>query len=111
MRIYPHLQDSGGFFVAAIQRSESPRSSKGLEKVLLVEEPEAEAEPQTEVAEPPVKRQKVDLTKRYVEKKKEDELNMREVVPEMSEGIVGETGGQFKEDPYTFVSPGRTYPE
>lgn len=79
-------------------------------------EPQPEAEPISEegpllseesgLTGPPKKRQKLDQPAvQHIEAKKEDETNLREIVPEKSDGIVGETGGQFKEDPYTFVSP------
>ena len=130
MRIYPHLQDSGGFFVAVIERTKTSRQASSTEPKpsiylqlsreedvspdpghqagLEVQPSEASGRSNDKDGEPPSKRQKLvgnDELDRFFEEKERDTLNLREVIPEKSEGIVGETGGQFKEDPYTFISP------
>lgn len=148
MRIYPHLQDSGGFFVAVIEREHSQKSQwqqpSAIDSALLhevrvtasggqteAEDGETRIAVNTEVpvageGEPPSKRQKLDSPPAvdeglkeennarldsYFKDREEEEASVREVVAASSEGIIGvrgeigETGGQFKEDPYTFVDP------
>lgn len=111
MRIYPHLQDSGGFFVAVLERKTAARS-----------EPLVKSEgkrPATAPAGADVASKKPDLLKDLVvedsgepaaKKARLTEDVSREATPGAGAvAVVGEpateTGGAFKEDPYTFVSP------
>jgi multisite-specific tRNA:(cytosine-C5)-methyltransferase len=145
MRIYPHLQDSGGFFVAVIQRSPTSRpstSSKANDTPSVTSRPETDQPPansstpsstlsaaqlqksrqsqlvdeSSETAEPAAKKPRIASPARQSVTGESEvaqandvaadwDMNLKEMIPETSEGIVGETGGQFKEDPYTFLPP------
>ncbi|KAJ3802810.1 S-adenosyl-L-methionine-dependent methyltransferase [Lentinula aff. detonsa] len=106
MRIYPHLQDSGGFFVAVLERkpTEAKAAAQAREKKRTAEnaessEPETkkariESEPENRDSSTPAP---IDLTSDAGE------------VPASGEGGGGGSNasgnGSFKEMPYTFLSP------
>ncbi|KAI0251918.1 S-adenosyl-L-methionine-dependent methyltransferase [Lactifluus subvellereus] len=113
IRIYPHLQDTGGFFVAVLQHWRStaaPREGKrvaeeaadvsdvkkarlhGDEDVLVVSETELPTNKQAEPADP-TPAETAPAAQEQTEKQKQKQ----------KETGTGDSG--FKEMPYTFVSP------
>ncbi|KAF5380127.1 hypothetical protein D9615_006115 [Tricholomella constricta] len=126
MRIYPHLQDTGGFFVAVLERraqtdmnanekkreasysEELPETKKPrLEKEANEAEPstalETDADIEIEAEASPVKDVAVDA--------KEDEAEATSTSASVAAPGKGKKkekasgGGTFKEHPYTFLSP------
>ncbi|KAF7323657.1 tRNA (Cytosine-5-)-methyltransferase [Mycena kentingensis (nom. inval.)] len=116
MRIYPQLQDTGGFFVAVLERRKTRKEDKKREA------PD-DAGPQTKKPrlDEAVKEEKLDVKTEVVDasdvKAEEDALDMTPQVDELDvksevEGPEikkekdkkGGSGG-FKENPYTFLNP------
>ncbi|KAK0480938.1 S-adenosyl-L-methionine-dependent methyltransferase [Armillaria novae-zelandiae] len=81
MRIYPHLQDSGGFFIAVKRNADSVGD---------------------DTAPPPA------MVEGDVEPKTNDDATMNAVADEKDEKLskgASAGGGSFKENPYTFLRP------
>lgn len=106
MRIYPHLQDSGGFFVAVLQR-------KATAAAPVRAEPLVKAEGKRPAAAADVTSEKPNLLEASGEpaakKARLADDASKDVSREATPGAVAgepatETGGAFKEDPYTFIS-------
>ncbi|KAF9004637.1 S-adenosyl-L-methionine-dependent methyltransferase [Cyathus striatus] len=109
LRIYPHLQDTGGFFVAVLQKKTAcvaNASSKELKreattseetpeakKVRLTGDNSAEAEPEQNESE----------TKASPELMKVDSSNTTSPPPPKKTDPV--SNSSFKENPYTFLAP------
>jgi multisite-specific tRNA:(cytosine-C5)-methyltransferase len=103
-RIYPHLQNTGGFFVAVLERSPSfkpvpPKKKPGKRTVT-----EAEGTPEPSFrevdAERQVKRPRLDKDDHDLDVEMVDAENVEEKVAEEEKK---QTGGRYKEDPYTYV--------
>ncbi|EJD05354.1 S-adenosyl-L-methionine-dependent methyltransferase [Fomitiporia mediterranea MF3/22] len=101
MRIYPHLQDSGGFFVAVIQRRDSalrPAPDAKAEGKRPAETSEVD-DKKHPTEEPAAKKTKLDVA----------EKDEGEPTPTTEAAVDGEPvavySGVFREDPYTFISP------
>ncbi|KAF8880014.1 S-adenosyl-L-methionine-dependent methyltransferase [Infundibulicybe gibba] len=117
MRIYPHLQDSGGFFVAVLERTTdtvvhtTPNDKKReAEEAAEISEtkkprlandplsgdaiPEAAPSTGTDSPDPTLKPQENSSSKRGKQKQND-----------AAESVGGGVGGQFKENPYTFLTP------
>lgn len=101
MRIYPHLQDTGGFFVAVLKSNRSPSQGNtgtirkrrpSMEKHIGVDEDDEVQE------EPDIKRTRTESPSL---EKGEDDVAV--VVSE--ENTKMEVEKSFKENPYTFVPP------
>ena len=101
-RIYPHLQDTGGFFVAVLQRRDPiPRATaqkSDARRTAETSDSNLKTEPST-VGEPAAKRIKIVDDSEGGEKTPATDAAAAEEEP-----IAG-SGGTLKEDPYTFVSP------
>ncbi|KAJ6571942.1 cytosine-5--methyltransferase [Mycena capillaripes] len=124
LRIYPHLQDTGGFFVAVLERtgeaveppprekkreaeadelpeipdSKKPRLDEGVpeSEALVKDGPDAPAE--TEWEPEPLPADAADSAAETPEVAKNP-------APRAAKGKKGEGGGSFKENPYTFLAP------
>jgi multisite-specific tRNA:(cytosine-C5)-methyltransferase len=103
-RIYPHLQNTGGFFVAVLERSPSfqPVPPKKKPGKRTVTEAEGTPEPslQEAEAERQVKRPRLDKDDHDLDVEMVDGENVEEKVTEEEKK---QTGGRYKEDPYTYV--------
>ncbi|KAJ3856345.1 cytosine-5--methyltransferase [Lentinula lateritia] len=98
MRIYPHLQDSGGFFVAVLERKptdvpqirERKRTIENVETFQLeTKKPRLESEPETsDTLVDPM-----------------SGVDVKSVTQEGGGGGTSSGNGSFKEMPYTFLSP------
>ncbi|KAF5390600.1 hypothetical protein D9757_002741 [Collybiopsis confluens] len=105
MRIYPHLQDSGGFFVAVLERQpteakSAPRERKRTAENVEPTEPETKKprlEPESEAL--PSNNSSSDA---YVDQTSVADTN---TPTEGGNEIPTSGGGSFKEMPYTFLSP------
>lgn len=105
MRIYPHLQDSGGFFVAVLQRKTAAAAPA---------EPLVKAEGKRPAAAADVASEKPDMLKEASGEPAAKKARLaddagKDASREATPGAVAgepttETGGAFKEDPYTFIS-------
>ncbi|KAK0438348.1 S-adenosyl-L-methionine-dependent methyltransferase [Desarmillaria tabescens] len=102
MRIYPHLQDSGGFFVAVLERRSTNKAKKrtadSLEDVPESKKPRLAGDD----AQPPA------AVEEAAETKASDEAPMDIVADEKDEKAskaASGSGGSFKENPYTFLRP------
>ncbi|KAF8582579.1 S-adenosyl-L-methionine-dependent methyltransferase [Ramaria rubella] len=124
MRIYPHLQDMGGFFVAVLRRKNSETlgaaeqtTSRGCSKRAASVEPEASAPNAKRIKEFNVMERNKD----------EEELNIPDPPPTQTDNVSQTTGkntvkggestvklgkakdkdseAKFKEPPYTFLKP------
>ncbi|KAF7291909.1 tRNA (Cytosine-5-)-methyltransferase [Mycena indigotica] len=123
LRIYPHLQDTGGFFVAILERkqvatapsekkreapdevAESPENKKPRLDEAIKEEPMDDFAVGTATEENSIKTEElVDDIKIEEDVKKEANLAETKVVMEKSKKQ-GDAGS-FKENPYTFLKPG-----
>ncbi|KAJ7801375.1 hypothetical protein B0H14DRAFT_2310857, partial [Mycena olivaceomarginata] len=108
LRIYPHLQGTGGFFVAILERTstgttevEVPRKKRGADEP--VEMPESK-KPRLDsggivshvknAAEPPTETESV-----------AEVATKNPAPPKAEKQKKGEGGGSFKENPYTFLPP------
>ncbi|KAJ7885068.1 S-adenosyl-L-methionine-dependent methyltransferase [Mycena olivaceomarginata] len=109
LRIYPHLQDTGGFFVAVLERT-----STGTTEVEVPREKKRGADEPAEIPES----KKPRLDSEGVVPKIEDAAEtpaetdaVAEVAtknpapPKAGKQKKGEGGGSFKENPYTFLPP------
>nr|GAT49463.1 tRNA (cytosine-5-)-methyltransferase [Mycena chlorophos] len=123
MRIYPHLQDTGGFFVAVIERRRTSESNTEPPKDLKREAP-------TDGEEPETKKPRLDETVIKEEEEEEAEIELDDTIeveeelkaedaPADAEVKVeagpkppskqqqqpkkGDPGGSFKENPFTFL--------
>ncbi|KAJ7322827.1 S-adenosyl-L-methionine-dependent methyltransferase [Mycena albidolilacea] len=109
LRIYPHLQDTGGFFVAVLERT-----STGTTEVEAPREKKRGADEPAEIPES----KKPRLDSEGVVPKVEDAAEtpaetdaVAEVAtknpapPKAGKQKKGEGGGSFKENPYTFLPP------
>jgi multisite-specific tRNA:(cytosine-C5)-methyltransferase len=105
-RIYPHLQNSGGFFVAVLERSPTfampiPRkkpAKRPVAEMSSTPEPDAHKRPRIEKDDP----------EHVTDIDVADKLEPGVVVPKETSGIPEEkkqAGGTYKEEPYTFVEP------
>ena len=106
LRIYPHLQDTGGFFVAVLQRKSRPEVKQKSEGKRVAEEEieETEQTGSTEATgEPALK--KARLAEDFEDKSGTATPIVNEVLTVNGGEPIAETGGLFKEDPYTFVRP------
>ncbi|KAH8110311.1 S-adenosyl-L-methionine-dependent methyltransferase [Phellopilus nigrolimitatus] len=106
MRIYPHLQDTGGFFVAVLERTNSPACNAARPKTegkrpILSEDVSTNGENVGPVEGPVTK--KARLIKDVVSRTDgmDGTSQQKEVYAEEPSG---ETGGTFKENPFTFIS-------
>lgn len=105
MRIYPHLQDSGGFFIAVMQRRTAdtlPAPQKKAEGKRASETVETRtgSQPPSSVGEPASKKA------RLANEQSLDGTDPTSAVDATAEAEpTAESGGAFKEDPYTFVPP------
>ncbi|KAJ7669218.1 S-adenosyl-L-methionine-dependent methyltransferase [Mycena polygramma] len=114
IRIYPHLQDTGGFFVAVLERTgeevaELPQREKKREADESAEipdskkprlddaVPEIQAAVQDDAAETPA-----DVAEVVADA---PEVTKKAPTPKAAKGKKGEGGSSFKENPYTFLSP------
>ncbi|CAK5272960.1 unnamed protein product [Mycena citricolor] len=107
IRVYPHLQDTGGFFVAVLER----RARAAMEEPTKQVKREA-SEP---VETPEIKRPRLDDAKveDYAEDvtaedsiKIETEEQVKSAPVELKKKDKGDGGaGTFKENPYTFLEP------
>ncbi|KAJ7859684.1 S-adenosyl-L-methionine-dependent methyltransferase [Mycena olivaceomarginata] len=106
LRIYPHLQDTGGFFVAVLERTstgttEVERKKRGADEPAEIPEskkPRLDSEgvvPQVEdAAETPAETDAV-----------AEVATKNPAPPKAGKQKKGEGGGSFKENPYTFLPP------
>ncbi|KAF9265863.1 S-adenosyl-L-methionine-dependent methyltransferase [Marasmius fiardii PR-910] len=114
MRIYPHLQDSGGFFVAVLERKRSVSSSK-REKKRSAEETAGVQGEEPDVKKPRLAEESLTTTGASTPQQetdidtpmadataKADDSSMHDETKEGGGGSGG--GGTFKEMPYTFLS-------
>ncbi|KAG7086445.1 hypothetical protein E1B28_002398 [Marasmius oreades] len=105
MRIYPHLQDSGGFFVAVLERKTGGPSSKREKKRAVEETAEGDNEPDTKkprlteetLTTTSTPQQETDITMMGASVKNDD-LSIFDDAKDAA------SGGAFKEMPYTFLS-------
>ncbi|TFK49467.1 S-adenosyl-L-methionine-dependent methyltransferase [Heliocybe sulcata] len=114
MRIYPHLQDTGGFFIAVLERKPHvPRDPKKREADPAPSEPatkkpklEEEEEEEDAILEDAVCAEAVSTPSavNQDEKPKEDS-NPHPPDKKGKRKQLEETGGTFKENPYTFLAP------
>ncbi|KAH9477926.1 Multisite-specific tRNA:(cytosine-C(5))-methyltransferase trm4b [Psilocybe cubensis] len=135
MRIYPHLQDTGGFYVAVLQKTQKAtgQSERKREADDAEEEPESkrlktDEDPQIEDEALPAP---MDVPQDEVKEDEVEEPSVAEEVDMLPESIESETttpapevqtevnpeinqnrrkkksqdGGGFKENPYTFLKP------
>ncbi|KAL5514498.1 hypothetical protein ACEPAG_2587 [Sanghuangporus baumii] len=106
VRVYPHLQDTGGFFVAVLQRRDpSPRAASPPKPE--VKRP-IEAQGQNGANSRPVAKERAAKKAKLLHD--EAEFKDAEWPPTVDarveeEPATAEIAGTFKEDPYTFVSP------
>ncbi|KAG8810800.1 hypothetical protein FRC19_004308 [Serendipita sp. 401] len=108
-RIYPHLQNTGGFFVAVLERSETYAPPVPRKKALKRSAVERSDTPDRET-ERTLKRQRVDIGEEIlldtemegVEKQAEE---TRLSTPTHEEDPKAKVS-TYKEDPYTYVDPG-----
>ncbi|KAJ7021378.1 cytosine-5--methyltransferase [Mycena alexandri] len=123
IRIYPHLQDTGGFFVAVLERTGNVAEAAPRKR-------EADADDTAEIPDSKKPRldgtemeaADVDLKSKETENVKADntevkaeaeetgvkvEAPSKTLPPQAAQGKKkkGEGGGSFKENPYTFLSP------
>ncbi|CAG8685040.1 14337_t:CDS:2, partial [Acaulospora colombiana] len=105
-RIYPHLQNSGGFFVAVLERSPTfampvPRKKPAKRPVAEMSgtpEPDTHKRPRIEKEDPELVMD-VDMV---------DKPESEAVGPTEPSVVVEErkkTGGTYKEEPYTYIEP------
>ncbi|TFK25363.1 cytosine-5--methyltransferase [Coprinopsis marcescibilis] len=99
MRIYPHLQDSGGFFVAVLERKQRPPKSTTAKRAA------------TDEALPESKKARLDEDATVVDAAESKEGSPMEQEPEEPAKTPragkesSQSNGSFKEQPYTFISP------
>lgn len=122
LRIYPHLQDSGGFFVAVLEKKgKAPASSLISERKREANEPEDVPEakkPRLVDYEPDETAMEEDTEVTLDESKAESadastenphsEGNMKptpKTLTKKGKSKSAQGGGSFKENPYTFLSP------
>ncbi|KAJ3896030.1 S-adenosyl-L-methionine-dependent methyltransferase [Lentinula edodes] len=98
MRIYPHLQDSGGFFVAVLERKliEVPQIRERKRTIENVESSELETKKPRLESEPETSDTIVDPM---------PGVDVKSVTQEGGGGGTSSGNGSFKEMPYTFLSP------
>lgn len=103
MRVYPHLQDTGGFFIAIIQRSKRKTrrddNSGGKKRTAPLEPMNDGAEQSAASEEPELKRTKIE------EESLDATAEQLPVIDEESKDTLLEVERSFKENPYTFVHP------
>ena len=108
MRIYPHLQDTGGFFVAVIQRKRPKAKDVALKR--KISDPEDLVSKKLKTNDEPVTSE----TESKITPIEAEEavppatLDENAVVPRSNSEPVEKfpvTGGTFKENPYTFLKP------
>ncbi|PBK71008.1 S-adenosyl-L-methionine-dependent methyltransferase [Armillaria solidipes] len=102
MRIYPHLQDSGGFFIAVLERRSTNKTKKRTADS-VGDVPESKKPRLAEDGAPPPA-----MVEGEVEAKTNDDATMDAVADEKDDKVSKATsggGGSFKENPYTFLRP------
>ncbi|KAF8067658.1 cytosine-5--methyltransferase [Lyophyllum atratum] len=120
LRIYPHLQDTGGFFVAVLERrapadgSARKREASVSEELPETKKPRLEKEDEVEELEKAVEAEDIDVgTGDAVDSKVEEMEGASASTPDLAKGTASKRekkakeggGGSFKEHPYTFLSP------
>ncbi|KAF8217840.1 S-adenosyl-L-methionine-dependent methyltransferase [Mycena galopus ATCC 62051] len=113
LRIYPHLQDTGGFFVAVLERTGTKTEEEAVEAPSR--ELKREADDSAEIPEPKKPRLDTDGVAPKVEDASEASAETKPILaepatknpapPKAGKQKKGEGGGSFKENPYTFLSP------
>ncbi|KAI9444273.1 cytosine-5--methyltransferase [Lactarius indigo] len=111
IRIYPHLQDTGGFFLAVLQHKQpkaSPKEGKRpaqdsaeVPDVKKARRDDGEDDLMTPATEPPKSKsdQPTDLTPAEASKAARDQVQRQD----QEQMTTGDSG--FRENPFTFVSP------
>ncbi|KAJ7639456.1 S-adenosyl-L-methionine-dependent methyltransferase [Roridomyces roridus] len=101
IRIYPHLQDTGGFFVAVLERSGEVAQTPPREKKREASPAEEEA---PDSKKPRLEEATGDATPTEEAPKVEEAAkSAAPVIPVGGKAKKGESGGSFKENPYTFL--------
>ncbi|KAJ7221845.1 S-adenosyl-L-methionine-dependent methyltransferase [Mycena haematopus] len=109
LRIYPHLQDTGGFFVAVLERTGTGMVEDVVEAPLR--ERKREADESMEIPESKKPRLDTDGVASEVEAPPEtapvaaEPATKNPAPPKAGKQKKGEGGGSFKENPYTYLSP------
>ncbi|KAF7335998.1 S-adenosyl-L-methionine-dependent methyltransferase [Mycena sanguinolenta] len=116
LRIYPHLQDTGGFFVAVLERSSTGMGTAAVEEAGEAAPRKREAEVDESVEIPESKKPRLDVD--GVVKAEDDAEPPAETTSVAAEAATknpappkagkqkkGEGGGSFKENPYTYLAP------
>ncbi|KAJ6454578.1 cytosine-5--methyltransferase [Mycena sanguinolenta] len=116
LRIYPHLQDTGGFFVAVLERSSADTSTGAVEEAVEAAPRKREADADESVEIPESKKPRLDAD--GVVKVEDDAEPPAETTsiaaepatknpapPKAGKQKKGEGGGSFKENPYTYLVP------
>ncbi|KAJ7723427.1 S-adenosyl-L-methionine-dependent methyltransferase [Mycena metata] len=108
IRIYPHLQDTGGFFVAVLERTGDAVEPAPSKKPRL----DGTGMDATNVGVKSEEAENVEADKTEVKANAEEtEVKVgalpKALLPQAAQGKKkkGEGGGSFKENPYTFLSP------
>ncbi|KAF7348468.1 S-adenosyl-L-methionine-dependent methyltransferase [Mycena venus] len=115
LRIYPHLQDTGGFFVAVLERASTNTSPEGVPVAAPSRENKREADEAAEI--PESKKPRLDdATEVEDDAEASVQTDVVAAVPAETKAKnpapqkagkqkKGEGGGSFKENPYTYLPP------
>jgi multisite-specific tRNA:(cytosine-C5)-methyltransferase len=112
-RIYPHQQNTGGFFVAALERVPKPKTSGTKRPKEDEEEARQTKKPkfgEEAVAHPPFAQVAVEpsvggTVVRAGEQADVTDVEMAETDDKAEKGLKTRPSGSYKEEPYTFIDP------